>query len=98
MKKLLILQSENIIYGGKEAEIDKAVLELLELNKPAIVHPANKDNIIFENEISVEKMYLSLEEQGLSSPREISLFQLEVAIKKNEEEIERLNKQSNAIK
>jgi len=71
---------------------------LLDLNKPVIIIPTNPDNVVFSNEISMEKVYFSLEEQGIKNARELTVFQFEVALKKNEEEFERISKQSDAIK
>jgi len=68
------------------------------MNKPLILNPSNEDNIIFANEISIEKLYMSLEEQGIKNPRDMTVFQFEVALKKNEEEFERLKSQVDANK
>ena len=95
---MLILQAQNVT--NKSAEINDAINkiygELLEMNKPLAISPFNENNIIFANEIDVEKLYISLEEQGSKNPRELTVFQLEVALKKNEEEFQRLKVQVDA--
>lgn len=98
LKKLLILQAEVIFDSTKEEQINKLYGELLEINKPAILTPTNSENIIFSNEIAIEKLYFSLEEQGIKNPRQMTVFQFEVALKKNEEEFERLSRQIDANK
>ena len=94
----MILQAENVFDKSNEDIINKLYSELLDLNKPIALSPSNSNNVVLSNEISMEKLYFTLEEQGIKSPRELTVFQFEVALKKNEEEFERLTKQVDAEK
>lgn len=66
--------------------------ELLEMGMPNVFNPMSDESVIIGSEISNEQTYLALEEQGLHNARTLTVFQFEAYIKKNQDEIKRLNK------
>lgn len=66
---------------------------VLDLNRPNVFIPTNPDNIIFSLEMNYEKMMLSFEENGVNA-RNFTVFQFEVALKKNEDDIKSMRNEN----
>jgi hypothetical protein len=66
---------------------------VLDLNRPNIFIPTNPDNIIFSLGMNYEKMMLSFEENGVNA-RNFTVFQFEVALKKNEDDIKSMRNEN----
>jgi hypothetical protein len=69
----------------------KRILELIKTeNTVPSFNPSNPDNIIAVVEKSQERMLLSLEENGITNARDMTVFQIEVALEKFDEEMRKL--------
>lgn len=66
---------------------------VLDLNRPNVFIPTNPDNIIFSLEMNYEKMMLSFEENSISA-RSFTVFQFEVALKKNDDDIKSMRNEN----
>ena len=95
-KSLLIKEGEYLIDPSDELEdkITSLRKQLLDFNKPNIFNPYSEDNIIYQLELNYEKMMIGFEENGFNA-RDYTVFQFEVAIKKNEDDIKDIRKNEN---
>ncbi len=78
---------------GEQGAIDRLEAALKELDKdgrPKVMNPNRAGNILTKLELSYEKLMLSLEESGFANARKMSVFSLEAAIEKNQQEAQRL--------
>ncbi len=80
--------------GETTEESEEEYNRLLELiraeNTVPSFNPNNPENIALQVEKSQERMLMSLEENGIINPRQMSVFQIEVALEKFEEEMAKL--------
>lgn len=93
---MLIKEGEYLIDPSDELEdkITSLRKQLLDFNKPNIFNPYSEDNIIYQLELNYEKMMIGFEENGFNA-RDYTVFQFEVAIKKNEDDIKDIRKNEN---
>jgi len=95
-KTLLIREAEYLIDPSDESEknLKQATSIYLDFNKPNVFNPFSQDNIVNALELNYEKMMISFEENGVNA-RNYTVFQFEVAIKKNEDDISNVRKGEN---
>lgn len=89
----MISEIENILGECDDERVLELKKQILEFNTPMIFSPLNPDNIIYEIEMNHERMMLSFEENNINA-RNFTVFQLEVAIKKNEDDIKNIRNEN----
>lgn len=75
---------------GADKKLELAVNELEESGKPRVMNPNREGNLLIKTELEYEKLMLSLEEAGYQNARSMSVFSLEAALEKNQDEVQRL--------
>lgn len=95
VKSLLLKEYENLAEPSKEKEGQIKALknDILEENKPNVFDPRSEDNIIFQQEIGYENLILSFAENNIDI-RDFTVFQVEVAIKKNIDDIKAIRNEN----
>lgn len=89
---MIIECSRSLGESNEESEAEyQRLLELIKAeNTVPSFNPNNSDNIVVQVEKSQERMVMSLEENGIINPRQMTIFQIEVALEKFEEEMAKL--------
>jgi hypothetical protein len=84
----------NRSLGESNEEEESEYQRLLELvrseNTVPSFNPNNPNNVVAQVEKSQERMLMSLEENNIINPRQMSVFQIEIALEKFEEEMAKL--------
>lgn len=91
----LHLDPENKMLQASLKELNN---RMMGMRKPADMNPRSPNNRVVEMEISNEQSLLSLEESGLTNARNLTVFQFEVFLKKNKEEIDSIKNANKSSK
>jgi len=75
---------------GALEKLELAVSELEESSRPRVMNPNREGNLLIKSELEYEKLMLSLEEAGYQNTRNMTVFGLEAALDKNQQEVQRL--------
>jgi hypothetical protein len=91
----LIKEYTYLIEESKELESQIRALksDILDEVKPNIFDPRSEENIVFQHEIGYETLVLSFAENGIDI-RDFTVFQVEVAIKKNQDDIKAIRSEN----
>lgn len=76
-----------------KSQIKALKSEILDELKPNVFDPRSEENIIFQHEIGYETLVLSFAENGIDI-RDFTVFQVEVAIKKNQDDIKAIKSEN----
>lgn len=89
---MIIECNRSLGESNEEEEVEyNRLLELIKAeNTVPSFNPNNSDNVVTQVEKSQERMLMSLEENNIINPRQMSVFQIEIALEKFEEEMAKL--------
>jgi len=89
---MIIECNRSLGESNEEEEVEyNRLLELIKAeNTVPSFNPNNPDNVVTQVEKSQERMLMSLEENNIINPRQMSVFQIEIALEKFEEEMAKL--------